>query len=72
MNNYLNKRKHNTVYNSLLVLAYLRKLFTRVRFARVSRILLRLLAFLGSIRFVFANLVAETRNEIIHKTIMSN
>lgn len=25
-----------------------------------------------SIRFVFANLVAETRNEIIHKTVVAN
>ena len=41
----------NTVYNSLLVQAYLRK---------SSRI---------SIRFVFAKLVAETRNEIIHQTV---
>ena len=42
------------MYNSLLVLAYLRK---SCRFL---------------IWFVFANLVAETRNEIIHKTVGSN
>ena len=48
----------NTVYNSLLVQAYLRK-SSHAKAWRDG----------FSIRFVFAKLVAETRNDIIHNHV---